>query len=46
MKIEYHKNFEKAYKKKDFFVRDKFKEKLKIFIKDPLNIILNNHSLD
>ncbi|EKD66037.1 MAG: hypothetical protein ACD_49C00067G0023 [uncultured bacterium (gcode 4)] len=45
MKIEYSKTFEKSYKKKDMFVRNKFKEKLALFIKNPFNKIIDNHPL-
>ena len=46
MKIEYHKNFEKSYRKKDFFIRKMFQEKLKIFIRNPFETLLSNHSLE
>ena len=45
MKIEYSKKFLKSYKKKDFFIRDKFKEKLILFQNNPFLKELNNHSL-
>jgi mRNA-degrading endonuclease RelE of RelBE toxin-antitoxin system len=34
MKIDYHKSFVKDYKKLDFKIRDKFKEKLILFMKN------------
>jgi len=46
MKIDYHKNFIKDYKKIDFVIRDKFKYKLSLFIKNPFLKELNNHSLN
>ena len=45
MKIGYHRSFEKSYKKKDFKIRKAFKEKLLIFMRDPLKKELKNHKL-
>ena len=45
MKIDYHKSFTKSYKKIDFKIRDKFKNRLRIFMKNPFSKELNNHSL-
>jgi len=45
MIIRFHKNFEKRYKKLSVKYRNKFKEKIAIFLKDEFNPILNNHPL-
>lgn len=45
MKIHYHKSFVKSYKKKDMKIRNKFKERLIIFMKNPHIRELNLHSL-
>lgn len=45
MKVLFHKNFDKNYQKLPRSVRDKFKKRLKLFIADPFNPILNNHAL-
>lgn len=45
MKIILHKNFEKEYKKLQKKEQTKFKEKIAIFMKNPFDIILNNHLL-
>jgi len=39
------KNFDKSFKKKDKFVQDKARERIKLFRQDPFNILLNNHTL-
>jgi mRNA-degrading endonuclease RelE of RelBE toxin-antitoxin system len=46
MKIDYHRDFTKDYKKIDFKIRDKFKEKLRLFMNNPFLKELNNHSLN
>ena len=38
--------FKKSFKKKDKFVQNKTIERIRIFRKDPFNILLNNHSLE
>ncbi len=45
MKIVLHKNFEKEYKKLSKKERGKFKERIDIFMKNPFDVILNNHPL-
>jgi mRNA-degrading endonuclease YafQ of YafQ-DinJ toxin-antitoxin module len=46
MRIALHKNFEKQYAKLRFTEKEKFKEKRNLFLNDPFNPILNNHSVD
>ncbi|MBU4030684.1 type II toxin-antitoxin system mRNA interferase toxin, RelE/StbE family [Patescibacteria group bacterium] len=45
MKICFHKNFEKQYKKLTKKEQNKVQEKLSLFLKDAFNPILKNHSL-
>lgn len=45
MKIIFHKNFERKYKKVSFRIKTKIKERNKIFIEDPFDQALNNHAL-
>ena len=48
MKIEYHKNFVKNFKKRirpNNSLNKKFQERLVLFISDPTNIVLKNHRL-
>ncbi len=45
MKIRFHKNFEKQYKKLGEKEQKKVQERLIIFLKDPFNSLLNNHTL-
>jgi len=39
------KNFDKSFKKKDKSIQDKARERIKLFIEDPFNFLLNNHAL-
>ncbi len=45
MKIYFHKNFKKALKKLKSGEKKKLKERLKTFLDDEFNPILNNHPL-
>lgn len=45
MKIRFHRNFEKQYKKLRTNEKEKTKERLSLFIQDEFNPILNNHPL-
>lgn len=45
MKIIFHKNFEKNYKKLTDKRKQKFKERKELFLRDKFNPVLNNHSL-
>lgn len=45
MIIKSKKSFDKSYKKLDLKIKNKFKEKLKIFVKNPFDKVLDNHSL-
>lgn len=45
MQIEFHKDFRKQYDKLPVKFRDKFDERLKIFVDDPTTPELNNHAL-
>lgn len=48
MRIHYHKNFIKSYKKRistNSSLASKFKERLDLFIKDQANPILKDHAL-
>jgi len=46
MEIRYQKSFLKDFKKLDLKIRKKFLEKQKRFLKNPLDPILNNHTLN
>ena len=45
MRILFHKNFEKQYKRLSSKTRSQFKKRLKIFTKNPFDPILHNHVL-
>lgn len=45
MEPEYHKDFKKRYAKLAPKIREKFKERLRIFKDDPFAVELNNHAL-
>lgn len=45
MIVKFHKNFEKQYKKLKQPQKDKFQERIKVFLLDEFNPILNNHPL-
>lgn len=45
MKIRFHKNFDKRYKKLHSSQKKRFKEKIEVFLKDEFDPILNNHPL-
>ena len=45
MKIRFHKNFEKQYKKLKKREQEKVQGKLELFLENPFNPILNNHPL-
>jgi addiction module RelE/StbE family toxin len=45
MKILFHRNFEKNYAKLRISEKNKFKERLSVFAKDPFNPPLGNHAL-
>ena len=45
MNIIFHKSFQKKFKKLTFKERDQFNNRLRIFVHDQHNSILNNHSL-
>jgi len=45
MKIQFHRNFGKQYKKLKKKEQDKFKQRIKVLLRDEFNPILNNHPL-
>jgi addiction module RelE/StbE family toxin len=45
MEIIFHKSFKKDFKKLSFKVREKFKERLIVFMTDASHPLLNNHSV-
>jgi len=45
MKVFFRKEFVKAYKRCPLGVQEKFKKRLKLFLKDRHHSLLNNHSL-
>jgi len=45
MRIRFHKNFKKQYKKLTEPQKRKFKERRDIFLQDEFNPVLNNHAL-
>ncbi len=45
MIVRFHKSFEKQYRKQPVKIRTKFQERLKLFINNPTDKLLNNHSV-
>jgi len=45
MRISYHKNFDKSYKKLTVKIKEQFKIRLKLFLKNSSNPLFNNHAL-
>lgn len=45
IKIDYHKNFLKQYKKAPISIQERITARLEIFKKDPFDPRLNNHTL-
>lgn len=45
MKVRFHKNFEKQYKKLNKKEQGKVQERLELFLGNPFSPILNNHPL-
>ncbi len=45
MKIRFHKNFEKQYKKLTKKEKNKLRKRLEVFLKDQFHLLLNNHPL-
>lgn len=41
----FSKNFKKSLKKKDKFIQEKTRERIRLLREDPFNILLNNHKL-
>lgn len=39
------KHYDKSFKKKDKFIQKKALERIKLFIQNPFNVVLNNHAL-
>lgn len=46
MRISLHRSFEKKFTRLDENVRKKFKERKNLFLENPFNPILNNHSVE
>jgi len=45
MKVVFHKNFKRQFKKLRKNQQNKFREQLAVFIENPFNPVLNNHPL-
>lgn len=45
MQIYRHRNFKKQYKKLHPKIKQKFKERVRVFMDDPYHSVLNNHAL-
>ena len=45
MKVSYHKNFAKSYKKLSPKIKEQFKKRLQLFLENPFHPVLNNHAL-
>jgi len=41
----FSKNFKKSFKKKDKFIKEKTRERIRLLREDPSNALLNNHKL-
>ena len=46
MKIRYHRNFDKQYRKAPLKIREQFKERRNLFITDSRHPLLDDHELD
>ena len=46
MRVDYHKNFRKQFDKLPVKIRDKFGERLALFLQNKFNPIFNNHSVE
>jgi len=45
MKVSFHRNFKKSYKKAPKRIREQFKDRLRVFLEYPFHPLLNNHAL-
>lgn len=45
MRVDFHKHFDKQYKKLSDTQKSKFKLRLAVFVEDRYDVILNNHAL-
>ena len=45
MRLDYHKGFRKQYKKFPPKIRERFQQRLLLFVEDPFNPVLGNHQL-
>ncbi len=45
MKVSFHRRFNKSYKKCPLKVQKQFKARLKLFLENPYNPVLENHAL-
>ena len=45
LNVLYSKNFAKSLKKKDKFIKEKARKRIRLFREDPFNVLLNNHAL-
>ena len=45
MKVRFHKNFEKQYRRLRKNEKNKVQKRLEIFLDNPFDVILNNHAL-
>ncbi|MCG2694458.1 type II toxin-antitoxin system mRNA interferase toxin, RelE/StbE family [Candidatus Parcubacteria bacterium] len=45
MEFIYSKNFKKQFGKLNYKTQESFQERIKIFVKNPNHIVLNNHKL-
>ena len=45
MKVLLHRNFSKGYAKLPLKIRQQFKKRLAIFLRDPFHTLLHNHAL-
>lgn len=46
MEARFHKNFKKKYKRLPPKMQERFYERLELFLSDPYNATLNNHSVE
>jgi addiction module RelE/StbE family toxin len=45
MRVSFHKNFDRSYKKCSVKVQNQFKKRLKLFLENPYHVLLENHVL-
>ena len=45
MRVRFHRNFDRSYRKLPATIKNQFKKRLKVFLEDPFDPVLRNHAL-